>query len=305
MIELIKYGGWENNLKLSNGVIEMVATLDVGPRIIHFSGIGGSNVFKEFPEEIGGCGEEEWKIRGGHRFWHAPEAVPRTYVLDNSSVSWQKIDDLSVRLIAPAEAENSIQREIGIVMNSNLPEITVIHRITNIGRWPVELSCWALSVMKAGGTALVPLPRTVAHMEDPNPAYHMSAWSYTDMGDPRLSFEKGYLLIDHAKADAPLKLGMSVPDGWAAYINGDSLFVKHFGRHADKSYPDNGCNFETYSEKSFLELESLGPLTLLQPGKSVEHQERWHLYLNSIHTEKTPEAVEAVLKHLKAEFANV
>ncbi len=294
MIELMKYGGWENNLRLSNGIIEMVATLNVGPRIIRFGSIGGSNVFKEFPEELGGRGEREWKIRGGHRFWHAPETIPRTYVLDNFPVTWHKISDLSVRLIPPPETENNIQREIEITMDPNSPVVTVSHRITNIGRWPMEVSCWALSVMAEGGTAVIPLPRPVPHMEKPNPAYRMSVWSYSDMGDPRLKFGKGYLLIDHKKANVSHKLGISVPDAWAAYVTNGSLFIKHFSWHADRKYPDGGCNFETYSEKSFLELESLGPLTLLPPGKSVEHLEHWRLYPNFTYAEEA--LMEAVFK---------
>ncbi|MEI6297434.1 MAG: hypothetical protein WCO84_07405, partial [bacterium] len=269
MVELIRYGGWENNLRLSNGLVEMVATLDVGPRIIRFGAIGGSNAFKEFSEDLGGCRESEWKIRGGHRFWHAPEAIPRTYVLDNFPVTWHEMSDLSVSLIPPPETENNIQREVDIRMEPNSCSVTLVHRITNIGRWPMEVSCWALSVMAEGGTAVIPLPRAVSHMEKPNPAYGMSIWSYSEMSDPRLQLGKGYLLINHKKADASHKLGISVPDAWAGYVANGSLFVKHFSWQADGNYPDGGCNFETYSEKSFLELESLSPLTLLQPGKSV------------------------------------
>jgi hypothetical protein len=115
----------------------------------------------------------------------------------------------------------------------------------------------------------------------------MSVWSYSDIGDPRLQFGKGHLLIDHSKADDSLKLGINAQDGWAAYAVGNNLFVKHFGWCAGRSYPDGGCNFETYSEKSFLELESLGPLTLLPPGKSVEHLESWRLYPHFTHDKET------------------
>src|SRR5687767_10018651 len=34
-VEKTAYGGWANNLKLSNGEAEVVLTLDVGPRVIH------------------------------------------------------------------------------------------------------------------------------------------------------------------------------------------------------------------------------------------------------------------------------
>lgn len=107
MIEKTHYGGWTNNVKLSNGMIELVVTLDIGPRIIRFANVRGPNMFAEFPTEMGNSGEAEWRIRGGHRFWHAPEASPRTYVLDNHPVHYEPIDELSLRVI-PVPPKNSV-----------------------------------------------------------------------------------------------------------------------------------------------------------------------------------------------------
>ena len=79
-IETIAYGGWDNCLRLSNDKIEIVITLDVGPRLIRLGFPGGPNHFKEFPETLGQTGGTEWNSYGGHRLWHAPEQMPRTYV---------------------------------------------------------------------------------------------------------------------------------------------------------------------------------------------------------------------------------
>ena len=69
MITRTEYRGWAHNVKLSNGEIELVATLDVGPRVLRLAFLDGPNVFKEFSEQLGGSGEAEWLIRGGHRLW--------------------------------------------------------------------------------------------------------------------------------------------------------------------------------------------------------------------------------------------
>ena len=34
MIEKLAYRGWTNNLRISNGDVEVIVTLDVGPRVI-------------------------------------------------------------------------------------------------------------------------------------------------------------------------------------------------------------------------------------------------------------------------------
>ena len=46
-IEKVPYGGWENNLRLTDGKVEVIITLDVGPRILRYAEVGGENVFWE------------------------------------------------------------------------------------------------------------------------------------------------------------------------------------------------------------------------------------------------------------------
>jgi len=70
-IQKISHGGWTNNAVLSNNHVELIVTLDVGPRVISFRTPRGHNVFKTYPPQMGGSGESEWLIRGGHRLWKA------------------------------------------------------------------------------------------------------------------------------------------------------------------------------------------------------------------------------------------
>ena len=43
-------------------------------------------------------------------------------------------------------------------------------------------------------------------------------------------------------------------------------------------YPDGGCNAEVYCGDRFVELESLGVLGTVAPGKEVQLNETWELY---------------------------
>jgi hypothetical protein len=56
------------------------------------------------------------------------------------------------------------------------------------------------------------------------------------------------------------------------------LFVKTFRHIADAPYPDFGCSTEVFTNADMLELETLSPLTKLQPDEALEHEERWHLF---------------------------
>ena len=97
--EYSSFAGWEKNLKLSNSFAEVIVTLDVGPRIISYRPAKGRTVFKLVNDQAGKSGEEEWKIRGGHRLWTAPEDFGKDdsfcYALDNSEVEHAIGDDFT------------------------------------------------------------------------------------------------------------------------------------------------------------------------------------------------------------------
>ena len=44
-----------------------------------------------------------------------------------------------------------------------------------------------------------------------------------------------------------------------------------------EKYPDNNWSFETYTCDTFIEIESLGPLKIVQPQETVSLTEHWSL----------------------------
>ena len=274
----IAYGGWPNCLRLSNGQIELIVTTDVGPRVIRFGFVGGQNLLKEFADHLGQTGGDEWLSYGGHRLWHAPEADPRTYYPDNVPVdySWEAG---TLKLIQPLEETTGIQKEIEITLASDRNQVKLVHRLINKNLWDVELSPWALTVMAQGGRAILPQEEYRSHPEYLLPARPIVLWHYTDMHDPRWIWGTKYIqLKQDPDAETKQKIGIRNSAGWATYcLNGD-LFLKCCGLDPDANYPDFGCNMEIYTDPDILEVETLGPLTNLQPDAAVEHVERWSLH---------------------------
>jgi hypothetical protein len=78
--------------------------------------------------------------------------------------------------------------------------------------------------------------------------------------------------------DTNIKFGISNEDGWAAYLNRKHLFVKKYNHDPAAVYPDRGVSYETFCCNFMCEMESLSPLTLLQPGDHVSHIEEWKLF---------------------------
>jgi hypothetical protein len=74
--------------------------------------------------------------------------------------------------------------------------------------------------------------------------------------------------------------GVFNPAGWGAYFLNGTLFVKRAQVIPRAEYPDFGCNFEIFTNREFLELESLGPKVQLSQGESTVHTETWSLFRN-------------------------
>lgn len=282
MIETIEHRGYPNCLKISNGDAEIIVSTDFGPRVLHYALDDGENVFGWHPEAAVNTELGIWKPYGGHRLWLAPENMPLSYSPDNEPVEYIIDGDRSVRLIAPVEAQVRIQKEMVVSLAGSGACATIDHKITNRGDVEIELSAWALTIMRPGGEAIVPNEPFAPYGPDNLlPVRSMAQWSYTDLTDPRWSFEKDLirLRVDE-NAHSAQKVGVLNRRGWAAYKWQELLFVKRFNAIDGAAYPDMNSNVEVYTAGSFVEVETLSPLGKLKPGESVQHEERWELHRN-------------------------
>ncbi len=275
MNERIEYLGWPDCVRLSNGTIELIITTVVGPRIIHFGMAGGENAFGVIEKTMGVQGGDEWNLFGGHRLWHSPEEKPRSYSPDNTPIQANEIEG-GVHLIQPTEPGTGIQKEM-LVMLEGDNCVTVQHRLTNRGVWGIELAPWALTVMAKNGEAIVPQPE--GDFDSLLPNRRLTLWPYTNMSDPRLTWGEKYIRMRQNPAmERRCKFGLSAEDGWLCYLRNGLLFVKRFDYDPEAEYPDWGAAVEVFTNDAILEVETLGPLTWLEPEEAVEHEERWYLF---------------------------
>lgn len=294
-VEKVEYKGWRNCYRVSNGEVEVLVTGDVGPRVIRYGFVGGQNVLKEFGEQLGKSGEEKFQLRGGDRVWKAPEDPVATWAPDNVAVEIA-VTANGVIARAPVEPLTSLQKEIEVRMASSGTEVEVVHRITNRSLFALEYSVWALTMMAPGGTAISGFPprgRHPANLEATNP---LVMWAYTNLSDKRWVFTKQYLALkqDPGNAEAQ-KLGMFNAKTWGAYVLNGEVFVKQAQANTGETYPDFGCSFETFTNNEFLEIETLGPLKKVLPGKTAEQVERWSLHRGVRLTGLTDEGIDAVI----------
>jgi hypothetical protein len=282
--ETIEYRGWGKVVRIANGTTELLVLTYAGPRILFYGFQGGENQLHEFDEQSSLIADGQYHSYAGHRLWVSPE-VERTYYPDNFPVQVTPLAG-GARFVAPVESSppgTGLQKEMEVQLAREGTHVTLVHRITNKGRTATEMAPWALTVMEGGGRAILPLPpRQAMSKQHLLPEGVMALWSYTDLADTRWKFGARYLqLTTEVLPVARFReqmIGIYNPSGWAAYFRTGHLFVKRAAVEPGRTYPDFGCNFETYTEPGFLELETLGPLRTLEPGETAEHIEHWWLF---------------------------
>ena len=276
-VDYVSFGGWPNNVRLANEHAELITTLDVGPRVISYRTAEGENAFKVFPEHLGGSGEAEWKSRGGHRFWLAPEDPVLSYLPDNQPVQHRVLSEHQIEVANPPTDQLPIRKVTRVALEPGSSRVAVTHRAENHGAQRFAAATWGLSVMAPGGIEIIPLPPLGEHPRDLLPNRTMIIWPFTDMTDPRWRWGRRFITLRQENA-GPTKAGLAHAERWIAYYRHGSLFLKTIEFDERATYPDRGCNFETFTNEEMLEVEALGPLVELAPGESTSHTEQWQLF---------------------------
>ncbi|HMZ07160.1 MAG TPA: hypothetical protein PK078_06030 [Anaerolineales bacterium] len=281
---------------LENASLRLLVTRSVGPRILSLQLDGGENLFAELPDFVTDCpGSGIYHFRGGHRLWHSPEVPTRTYLPDDTPVQIEAIEN-GLNVTQDVEPKTGLQKSMKVELGAGSPCITVTHRISNTGLWPVTCALWAITQLRKDGLAILPQTCTDTGVL---PNRSLALWPYTNPGEPNVTWGRYYVLV-RASMSSAFKLGFSNPRGWLAYWWNGTLFVKRAAYNAQTEYYDFGSSSEFYCNDKFLELETLSPIVTIQPGAWAEHVETWELY-NNIAEPQNENGVQALVDSLHLE----
>lgn len=246
--------------------LRVEVAVDAGPRVVRLSAPGGANVFAETPDAgwdtVHG---RPFRLLGGHRLWSAPECPLEEQLPDDRPVD-VRVDGATVTV------QDAVRR---LELQLDGPRVRVTHVLANGGGDTVRVAAWALTQLRPGGVAVLPLD---GHAGEPQlPDRNVVLWPYSSLHDPRFAFADGEMLVHAKPASGYFKVGCLNRSGRVAYELDDVTFVKRFHPEPDARHADLGCNVEVYVRDEFLELETLSPLRDLTPGATIEHVEEWEL----------------------------
>lgn len=261
-------------VSLENASLNLLVTHSAGPRIISLCFNGGKNLFAELPDFVTERPDGKlFHFYGGHRLWHAPENMPRTYALDDGPVEIVPTPT-GLLVTQPVEVETGIEKSIQILLVEDKPQVIIHHTLTNRSPWPVECAPWAITQFGTKGVAILPQSQ---EQTEYLPNRSLALWPYNDMSSLQVTWGARYILI-RAEMGSPFKVGFPNPRGWLAYWLDGTLFVKRAAFNSQAEYYDFGSSSECYCNSRFLELETLAPISKMAPGESVTHTETWELY---------------------------
>lgn len=267
-------------LTLANDAVEVQVTLDVGPRIISYKKIGGENVMfcdnedktkKDVSETF--SPHDMWHLYGGHRLWAAPENK-LSYYPDNTKVPFAVATMKGALFIPDMEAVSGLSKELKVELMGGT-KVRVTNKITNKNKKTVEISAWALTALRPSGRLSVALDTKNTGLL---PNRNLVFWSYCSMFDERFKLsDKEASLVSSEGARTPFKFGLFNKNIVAKYqLDDGTVFVKRVAAE-EGEYPDFCCNFESYTNNLFCEVETLSPKKILLEGESVTLVEDWSL----------------------------
>ena len=275
---------------IENNFLRLDYLTTTGPRIVGLYARGvEENLFAETPDIHWPTPHGEFYLRGGHRLWVAPENLSYVGPEDNLSVVEDK-DKVILR--SPLDVAD-LEKEISFHLDENYVHLT--HRITWHGEEPVEFSPWGITQLRAGGMAVLPLASSEGLMPDRNLVF----WPYSQIRDKRFELHNDMIILYGQMTEHAFKVGNFNKHGWIACTVGGALFVKRFLLDESRTYPDMGCNVEAYVKDVCIELETLGPLTKLNPNESVTHEETWEVITDTEYA-ATIESAREILTRLSS-----
>ena len=271
------YAGYECT-KFENDTLTLWVTHAVGPRIIGLEIPPSENLFAELPDATIECPRVgDYQLRGGHRLWQAPEDPRRTYLPDDEPVLISETTE-GVVFTQPIETQTGIEKSLRINLPDQQAKVIVDHQLKNCGSQPVELAAWAITQLKPGGVAILPQNHELADQYGLLPNRRIALWPYTEANSEYLTWGDQYIFIHANMVEGALKIGFPNSVGWIGYLRNKVLFIKQAVFDSGEAYYDFNSSSECYCNPFFLELETLGPSSKLEPGESLTHQETWMVY---------------------------
>jgi len=277
-VEPAPFMGWNDAVRLTNGVVEVVVAPEVG-RVVRYGFVDAPNVLW-VPEDLGGKTAlqlGEWQNFGGDKLWNAPQAAwvwPPDIDLDGS-VHRLEVRNQSLRLISPLSEKAGIRFERDIRLNPDGTRVDFVNRMRNTGDQSREFALWQVTNVDRPSQARLRVRPT---------AEFPKGWAFypdSRVEDIEHTDRDGWLTMRrHAKY--AYKVGAPAnPFEIEATGNWGRIVLRGEEGSGEGPYPDGGKARQLYGngdERPYMELEVVDRMVKLAPGEVRDFRTSWTLF---------------------------
>ncbi|QAT49800.1 hypothetical protein EQM14_08420 [Caproiciproducens sp. NJN-50] len=273
-----EYENFGRCVRITNGVIDCIVSIEIGPRILRFGFVGEKNIlytdlkrkYQRPADEASAASDKNtiYYLYGGHRL--QIRQSPQVDFPDNSSVVYGTPAE-GVTFTAPKLKKKEVQLSYEIIMGKDASDIMIVHAAKNCSKETMLLGLSPATLLEGGGVAVIPQNQQT---QSGPPSKTLNLWPDTDINDRRIFYGNRFLTVRHEPGnEKPLRIGTNNFSGWTAYAGSGFTLVKRFVANPQAAYPDSGSSGEICLTPDFVELSTLSPLYEVNPGETIKHVE--------------------------------
>jgi hypothetical protein len=271
-VERISWHGWADCCLIANGRVEAVVLPAIG-RVMQLPLKGEAEgafwANRALDGQLHDAASSEWMNFGGDKCWPAPQSAwpqhqgrdwPPPVAFDALPVA-AVVVERGVVLTSPVDPGYGIQVVRHVELDAGKPIMRIATQFRKLSGGAVRVGVWSITQMSDPERVCIQLPAT---------SKFASGYVRLLEAEPADLKTDGRLLSLRRHARQQVKVGS---DGSSMAWLGKNCVVRIDTGIRPGDYPDGGCVTEVYTNPDplqYVELETLGPLTTMNPGDRIE-----------------------------------
>ena len=271
-VERISWHGWADCCLIANGRVEAVVVPAIG-RVMQLRLKGEAEgafwANRALDGQLHDAASSEWMNFGGDKCWPAPQSAwpqhqgrdwPPPVACDALPVA-AVVVERGVVLTSPVDPGYGIQVVRHVELDAGKPIMRIATQFRKLSGGAVRVGVWSITQMSDPERVCIQLPEA---------SKFASGYVRLLEAEPADLKIDGRLLSLRRHARQQVKVGS---DGSSMAWLGKNCVVRIDTGIRPGDYPDGGCVTEVYTNPDplqYVELETLGPLTTMNPGDRIE-----------------------------------
>jgi hypothetical protein len=270
--------GYTDSVTLENKDTRVVVSGACGGRLLEYS-LNGVNALCVDRAQNGWTntpGQPAIDPSGGRMDIGPEYTIPKHPDLWLGRWSTERTGPLSARMTSIADKATGVQLVRDVVLAPDSSRLKVTQTIRNVSDKPVRWFHWSRTFATPGGICVIPI-EPGSRFPGQYAMYEHGPLINIQPQDEKVIVENDFIFITGLPRRA--KLGFDSCRGKVAYLTRDSLlFTKEFPVYPDRNYGEPvSISLCVCYQRTFCELEPIGPQESIAPGGATSYTETWSL----------------------------